>query len=487
MGETAYTRQVKTLIDKVYTTGPMKDSVLTRALSYYENQFYLSQQNNEINCRIADLQESLQSCKKKDIKGIESKINRAQQERADLDDRQLFERQERYQHLEQICQEILELSEAKDFAETNRKSAQFLGTVQLLMPTEGGRIAERNELAKPIYRAVLTLRLLDGLCLTKAIAEPYLQSYLGDITPETFQKFANLEPERYEAFVQQVKMPILMLTIVQEIGNHHPDAQQILNGEDGQQDPNRNLELEDRKNLLQISFRETTKYLSEGLGLQKYIGNLRDERDLFDENEKKKLTFIKQLFKASVSPKNGIGNLLKVPQIYTSIILSTKDNYNYKLLPKVYQVLNQNAERGGCSQHVVNLLRRITGTFPQGYGLTYIPVDSDGVALDRYEYAIVNQLYPEKPDEPGCRIATRQLTFISYGHDIVVDIKRNLYFPETAKSLANISKKRLMEILEKLSSNYKEREHLDLLPRCWHANEFFSVRENQKLWIKPAS
>jgi hypothetical protein len=179
--------------------------------------------------------------------------------------------------------------------------------------------------------------------------------------------------------------------------------------------------------------------------------------------------------------------LLKVPQIYTSIILSTKDNYNYKLLPKVYQVLNQNAEGGGCSQNVVNLLRRITGTFPQGYGLTYIPVDSDGVALDRYEYAIVNQLYPEKPDEPGCRIATRQLTFISYGHDIVVDIKRNLYFPETAKSLANISKKRLMEILEKLSSNYKEREQLDLLPRCWHANEFFSVRENQKLWIKPAS
>ena len=35
-----------------------------------------------------------------------------------------------------------------------------------------------------------------------------------------------------------------------------------------------------------------------------------------------------------------------------------------------------------------------------------------------------------------------------------------------------------------LSSNYKERQQLDLLPRCWHAKEFFSVKKNQKLWNK---
>jgi hypothetical protein len=101
-----------------------------------------------------------------------------------------------------------------------------------------------------------------------------------------------------------------------------------------------------------------------------------------------------------------------------------------------------------------------------------------------YEYAIVNRLYPTLPEEPLCRIATRKLAFIGYGHNITVKKTINLYFPNMAKKIANLSKERLNEILELLSSNYKERQELDLLPRCWHANEFFSVKANQKLWNK---
>ena len=56
-----------------------------------------------------------------------------------------------------------------------------------------------------------------------------------------------------------------------------------------------------------------------------------------------------------------------------------------------------------------------------------------------------------------------------------------------AKKVANLSKERLNEILERLSSNYQERQKLDLLPRCWHTNDFFSVKENQKLWNKKDS
>ncbi len=51
-----------------------------------------------------------------------------------------------------------------------------------------------------------------------------------------------------------------------------------------------------------------------------------------------------------------------------------------------------------------------------------------------------------------------------------------------AKKIAKLSKERLNEILELLASNYQERQQLDLLPRCWHANEFFSVKAHQKLW-----
>ena len=113
-----------------------------------------------------------------------------------------------------------------------------------------------------------------------------------------------------------------------------------------------------------------------------------------------------------------------------------------------------------------------------------MPIDELGQYGDCYEYAVVNRLYPSVPEQPLCRIATRKLTFIGYGHNIEVEIKNNLYFPQMAKKLASLSKERLNEILELLSSNSQERKKLDLLPRCWHANEFFSVKEHQKLWNK---
>ena len=221
-------------------------------------------------------------------------------------------------------------------------------------------------------------------------------------------------------------------------------------------------------------------YLSDGLGAAKFTGNTRSERDAFVEKEKQKQSFIKGLVKGSISPKEGLGNLLKVPQIYTSIVLSTKPNFNYKLLPKVHQVLLQNAERGACSLLYVNMLYEVTGMFPQGYGVTYIPYASDGNLGDMYEYALVTRLFPKDPEVPFCRQATRSLKFINHGHDLAIDKSANLYFNETAKSLANINKKRLQEILEQLSSNYEERKHLDLVPRCWHPKRFLFSKKNIK-------
>ena len=68
--------------------------------------------------------------------------------------------------------------------------------------------------------------------------------------------------------------------------------------------------------------------------------------------------------------------------------------------------------------------------------------------------------------------------------NIVVKQSNNLYFPEMAKKMTRLSKDRLSEILKLLCSNAQERQGMDLLPRCWHANNFFSVKTNQKLWNK---
>jgi len=449
--QTHYTRQIHYLLAKVYGKSAVKDSLLDRAIGYFEHEEF----------RPSDEKTS-----------------------TDESSLELMERTARYSNLLSIALTILELTEGDSFTETNRKSAQFLGTIQLLSPTEGKRVAQSNEQSKPIYKAVLSVRLLDQLILDGKMVEPYINKHLTNISAQQYIDFASHDNEAHQRFVAQVKVPLIIAALLQDVGNYHPKAQNILLGSDGKLDPFRTLDIKHRKELLQINYRETIKYLADGIGMPAFVGNTKAEREQFLIDEQDKLTFIKLLLKTSVNPKNTIGNVLKVPQIYTSIILSTKSSYNYKLLPQVFQVLNKNAQLGACAQGVVDALYTITGMFPQGFGIVYMPLGEFGEHGDCYEYAIVNNLYPEKSEHPNCRLTTRKLTFIGYGQNITINNTSNLYFTQTAKKLATLSKDRLNEILELLSSNSQERKELDLLPRCWYANEFFSIKANQNLWNK---
>ncbi|MFT7429931.1 MAG: hypothetical protein ACI971_000372 [Colwellia sp.] len=471
-----FTSQVKSLLNRIYGQSQLNDSALERAIEYYEKQPFIEHKLDELKQNIEKVSGQVATDKAKTLRV------RLEREQRNYYEELRFERNERHQHLYKLSKEIIKLSEGDCFEDSNRKSSQLLGTIQLVSPTQGRKVALTNEQHKPLYKSVLCLRLLDRLCMDQHIVEPYIKITLGDINAEQYQTLAEDNPEAYQAFVEKVKIPLIMAALLQDIGNNHPESLAILRGADYQKNPHRTLPIEERKALLQINYRETVKYLIDGIGAGIYIGNSKKDRDEHNVVEHKKLLFIKHLLKSAVNPKKGIGNLLKVPQIYSSIILSTKDSYNYKLLPKVYYVLNQNAERGACCQAVVNALTKITGHFPQGYGVTYVPYEQD--INDRYEYAIVSQLYPANADYPICRTATRNLAFINHGQEIVIKKSANLYFTETAKSFSTISKERLHEILELLVSNSHERKQLDLLPRCWQPGEFFSVNINQKLWNK---
>jgi hypothetical protein len=474
--DTNFTAQVKSLLTRIYGRSQLNDSILERAIEYYEKQPFIQHKLDELQNNIEKVTAQVPSDKTN-----QQRVRLEREERAYQEELK-FERNERHQHLLLLCKEIISLCEGDSFDESNRKSGQLLGTIQLVSPTQGKKIALFNEQNKPLYKSVLCLRLLDKLCIDKNIVEPYIKVALGNISSEQYKTFAQDKPKAYQAFVEKVKIPLIMASLLQDMGNNHPEAIAILYGEKNEKDPHRTLPIEKRKALLQINYRETVKYLVDGIGAPIYIGNSKEDRDKYNALEYKKLLFIKHLLKSAVNPKQGIGNLLKVPQIYSSIILSTKDSYNYKLLPKVYHVLNQNAERGACSQIVVDALAQITGHFPQGYGVTYIPVEQD--MADRYEYAVVSQLYPNDPENPICRTATRNLAFISHGQEVVLKKSNNLYYTETAKSFSSISKERLHEILELLVSNYHERKKLDLIPRCWEPGEFFAIKINQNLWNK---
>lgn len=475
-----FTSQVKVLLNKIYGRSILKDSLLERAITFFENQPFNQNKLDKLQQRIVELETQ------KSDESVKRHIEKIERDYREFKQELKHESNERHQFLYALCKDIIELCEGNTFKDSVRKSAQLLGTIQLLNPTEGKRVAEANERSKPLYKAVLSLRLLDQLYMENEVCaqDQYVQSILEGVDREQFQSLKSINEEKHKSLIENVKIPVLMAALIQDIGHFHPEAQKLVKGADGTLDPFRTLKVDERKSLLQINYRETIKFLVDGIGVPIYIGNSKADRDKFNVAEHRKLVFIKHLLKSAVSPKQGIGNILKVPQVYTSIILSTKASYNYKLLPKVYQALNQNAERGTVSQVAVNTLRDITGEFPQGFGVTYIPTDSDGKKGEHYEYAIVTQLYPENPCNPVCRTATRGLTFIGHGQDIVITDDINLYNTETAKEFASISKDRLNEILEKLASNYQERKKLDLLPRCWHANDYFGMRNHQKLWNK---
>lgn len=477
------TKQIRKLIKRI--SGTEKDSIWRQASDFFIEYSKKEAKLDSYKSRINELKSKLaqdsnqQNCTQYRKRLVEVKKNLASFTDSDLESRLV-----RHDTIVPIAREILALAESFDYEDTLRKSARFLGTLQLINPTEGNRVAEHNERTKPVYKAILCLRLFDQLYLDGLITESYIIESLGKVTPEKYQAFINEENEDYQKFTEKVKIPLIITALIQDIGNLHPDAKRILFGENSTLNPFRTLEQEHRKALLQINYRQTRHYISLGIGVGKYYGNYKVERDEFDEREIGKVAFMQGLLKRWANPKSILGNLIKVPQIYTSIILSTKDNYDYRALPKVYQILKINVERKHCHGKIVECLYRITGMFPMGYGITYLPKDSTGNSLDRYEYAIVTRLYPNKLKQPECRVATRSLSFISRGQDLRIEPDVNLYFPETAKKLSTMSKERLNEILELLASNYQERKNLDVIPRCWHGEEFFSLGKYQNLWNK---
>lgn len=482
-----FTADVRRLINRINDRTIHKDSVYDRAAKFFEEYPTIREQLDAFEQQLTEHEANMPNVNSKKKKEIQGAIEKLKADRKKFQSELNESNQARHTHLREVCYQVLHLSEDITFDDTLRKSAQFLGTIQLISPIEGIARAGFNERHKPLYKAILCLRLLDELIISEQINDPFINEFIDGFKGEKYKTFQTKAPEQYQVFTDQIKIAVVSAALLQDIGYEHPKAKEILYGsEEAPLDPYRTLALEQRKELLQIGFSESNCYILEGLGVLPYVGNSKEEQEVFIKGEVGKQTLIRRLFKSAVNPKNGIGNLLKVPQLYASIILSSKESYNYKLLPKVFNVLNLNVERGVCHKKVVECLYKITGMFPQGYGITYIPKALDDSDMEFYEYGIVNQLYPENSEKPICRQATRNLSFISFGHDIVIEKLSNLYFHETTKRFSKVSKQRLVEILKKICSSdtFEERKDQDILPRCWFPNDFFSVKNHQKLWNK---
>lgn len=464
------TRAVRELLRQIHDVSSVQDSLYQQAGAYFRGE--LTRELTDTEDLVSQLQQRLHSADRSNKGKIAKKLADSAQQLEQLRTQAHEARLERVRQFRRLCRQVLQLLEADNDNEMLQQAARALGTIALVSPTYGPRVAAVNQRHKHLYKAILALLLLREMLKQGLVRNQYV---LERVEPNSLSQISS-------RFVEEVQLPLIQACLLQDIGLQHPSAQYILRGDDGQQDPYRVLPTAERQALLEIGYVQCQRYLQEGLGLDSYIGNSRSDRDLFVARETSNQEFVLHLLQTAVQPQDGIGNLLKIPQVYASVVLPSKSGYQYEQIAKVSALLKAGVDKGWYPAAVVQCLLKITGYIPQGFGVTFIPLDSDKKPLDRYEYGIVNRLYPEQLEQPVCRQVTRNLTFNTFGNNVMVHSDFNLYFADAQQRLAKISEVRLKEILAKLASNFEERVSADLIPRGWHPGEFFQYSKHQNLW-----
>ena len=464
-----YTQQVKQLLSLVYPKETGFGSIFEDARHYFTLTTTLEQHTT-------DLKEQL--LKIKDKKDKEVLASQLAKQIKNNNEKLEEERLARLERLDAVCTKMIKLCEGETWAETQQLSAKFLGTLMLLTRGAEGNFAKVHQRYKPIYKAVLTLRLTDRLLDHDTIAHSYLSKYR-----EAISRFRN---DQYwkDKWKAELGVPLIAAALLQDIGLQSPAALTILKGKDGDLDEFRLLDEEQRKNLLKINYHFTMKYLSDGLGIPNYTGNVREERDRFILAHTQASEFLQQLVKDAFLSKTGLGELVKIPQIYVSIVLSTKADYTRLDLPKGYLLIEQLAKKGSLNKHLAQDFMNLVGYFPQGFGVAFIPKNEKGEEKNQFEYAIVTGLNPAKPAEPICKVVTRNQNFVTSGAQEVIEKSRNLYFPANRKKLMRLGEARLSEIMSQLSSNFSQESLDDLVPSFWEPHDFFGFKKHQNIWAK---
>jgi hypothetical protein len=472
----SYTISVDLLVKTISGGNLGKLSLYQQATDYFINEPANKQKLTQLKAEIRNAEVSLQTESGKSARVIELQLDQLNRT---CEAERLSQEGLRIQRLDDaidVCLNILSLSEGEDFEETQFKTAKFLTTLVLFSPEKDKKLAELHQSLKPAYKAVLSIRVLDKLVADGLVKNDYiLKNYDAD---------KRYEPNEIncESYTQAVILPIMLAAIFQDVGLQHPELTELLEGKEGDKDRFRSLEGQERKEMLALSYQYTIDYLKNGLGCQQASAEEGQEITAFIEIEKKRLKFQLGLVLDANSSKRGTSEIIKIPQIYTSIIFSTKRDYQRKNLSTASILIAQLAVKKVISPKVSQVFVSIVGQFPLGFGIAYVAHDISGNELGFYEYAIVSGLNPPLIEEPICRLVTKNLMFLPYGKTDTIKRNRNLHFQIARKKLIKIDSKRLAEIMENLSHNYKIGESKPIIPYYWEPHEYFCVQGNQNLW-----
>ena len=484
--DNAFTRSVNALVAKIDDATQSKESLFEQAEIYFQGaqsqQHTIAQLERNIEEKRKEVESAINEVQKKQFRDFYQKAQKA------LKDETVKQARQRYARLKllaQITTEIIQLCEGKDWQETQLKSAKVLATLLLLCPTEGNGVARIHQRFKPLYKAVLSLRLLDQMLKNQQVENEYIVSRFHESSRFSSPKAG---ADVLNIFQRDVAIPLLSAAIIQDIGMQHPEIQRLLKGSDGSLNPFRVLEKDVRVPLLIMNHEQTSEFALRGLGEAEFTEENDDSaafserKARFCKRENNRARLLQSMLNSAVKPDGALGSILKAAQIYTSIVLSSKPKFNYADLPKATKVVQHSAQKGALSVASAQALQQVVGHFPMGFGVVFCQEPTQGNMPKHYAYAVVNELNPAHPSEPLCRVVSTLDPSCKRGAQRRIKQTQNLFFEHVSAHFSKLSPEVLSSLADNIASELAQPKDKALLPKSWSPHGFFHFKKQQNLW-----
>lgn len=282
-----------------------------------------------------------------------------------------------------------------------KDAGKFLTTIVLRAPLSGDPSrCPNNEKNRPLYTAALTVQLVAQLAQKKLIDNKFIQINLPNWTQTDDQLAASDEDDAaLDAYKTNVLMPIVKACLLQNIGSYSPDAEALYEG-----NRYRQVDEKTRKSQVKAIYEKTLTYLKWGVGKP-----TRDEfeEDALFEKALQRHQIMEEILVNYSNPAHLLGNLIRVPMIYASFILSTKPKFEFPTIFKAYDVLSSAIKKEVVRKDVANILKKMVGRFPLGSGLYFISKETN-----LPERCVVTTLNPSEPKNAIVKQLTkRQVQF----------------------------------------------------------------------------
>jgi hypothetical protein len=292
---------------------------------------------------------------------------------------------------------------------THKKVEQILGTLMLNYSTTSNELRVRtNSESKSIYISVLAINLVKDLIEQEyKFKNIYINQTLKLIETEELPKQQTLEERIYSPIVQGV--------YIQQLGLKSVNSQQML------EDNKYKLDPKQREEYLTESMKSSLEFLLYGLSPVAPRINSKEEETIWKQESDKKVAFIRNTFNTADGKSGELKEILKVCQIYTSLILPDSHKQIENSHIKAYEALKTLSEKSKVNPHFAKKLMQMTGKFPPGTGLFIYEEGS-------IERAIVTRLYPDTPEEPTAKTISRGGIFNKSLPETIIEKKQNLFY-----------------------------------------------------------